>query len=325
MAEQLDSQRPLRIVFMGTPDFAATNLQALLAGKDEVVAVVTQPDKPKGRGKKLSPPAVKVVAEKAGLPVLQPTKIRTDEFRNELASYNADLFIVIAYGRILPKSLLDIPPLGCVNVHGSLLPRHRGAAPIQWAVILGDNEVGVTSMLMDEGMDTGDILVKKVITPSETETAGTLFEKLATLGTDALLETVDGLRNSSIKPEAQNHQEATEAPMLAKNDGLVNWDKTAQEIHCFIRGMDPWPCAYSFLGGKRVRLFAPEIFAKQADDAPGTIIRVSKEGLLVATSENSILIREIQPEGKKRMAVASYICGAKIEVGSNFTDTKGYE
>ncbi|MGL1930822.1 MAG: methionyl-tRNA formyltransferase [Desulfotalea sp.] len=322
MVEQLGSPKPLRIVFMGTPDFAATNLQALLKGQDKIVAVVTQPDRPKGRGKNLSPPAVKVVAEEAGLPILQPTKIKTNEFRDELLSYNADLFIVIAYGRILPKALLDIPKLGCVNVHGSLLPRHRGAAPIQWAVILGDKEAGVTTMLMDEGMDTGDILVKKTIIPTAYETAGSLFDKLANLGTDALLETIEGLRQGTITPEPQSHGEATEAPMLSKNDGLVDWNKTAKEIHCLIRGMDPWPCAYSFLAGKRMRLFAPKIFAKKTKETPGTILSASKEGLIVATGDSAILIEEIQPEGKKRMPVASFICGAKIDAGSSFLSEK---
>lgn len=303
----------LRIIFMGTPDFASSNLEALLAGPDQVVAVVTQPDRPKGRGKKLSPPAVKVVAEAAGLPVLQPTKVRTDEFREQLAAYKPDLIVVTAYGRILPKGILEVAPLGCINVHGSILPRHRGAAPIQWAVIEGDKEVGVTTMQMDEGMDTGDILLIKKIVPAQDETAGSLFTKLATLGTEALMETIEGLKAKAIVAVPQDHGLATEAPMLAKNDGLVDWNKPASVLESFVRGMDPWPSAFCFLDGKRLRLFHPAVFAKKTDAVPGTILSATKEGLMIATGENCLLVKEIQPEGKKRMTVEAFICGAKLE------------
>lgn len=309
-------EKPLRIIFMGTPDFAASNLGALLEGPDEVVAVVTQPDKPKGRGKKLTPPPVKLMAEKADIPVLQPTKIRTEEFRDQLAAYQPDLIVVIAYGRILPKSLLELPPLGCINLHGSILPRHRGAAPIQWAVIAGDDEVGVTIIQMDEGMDTGDMLLKSTISPAADETAGSLFAKLATLGTSTLLEAIDGLRNGTITAEPQDHSQATEAPMLKKDDGLVDWSRPAREIECLIRGLDPWPNAFSFLNGKRIKFFAPEVFHQQSDQPPGTIIRAGKDGLLVAASENCLLIKEVQLEGKKRMPVEALINGFPIEPGT---------
>lgn len=300
---------------MGTPDFAATNLEALLAGPDRVVAVVTQPDKPKGRGKKLTPPPVKIVAEQVGLPVLQPTKIRTDEFRDQLASYQPDLIVVIAYGRILPQSLLDLPPLGCINVHGSLLPRHRGAAPIQWAVINGDTEVGVTIIQMDEGMDTGDMLHKACISPTPDETAGSLFDKLATLGTKALLETIQGIKDQTLTPQPQDHGQATEAPMLNKDDGLIDWHKTAQTIECLIRGLDPWPNAFCFLDGKRLRLFCPEVFHQKSDQPAGTILRANREGLLIATGENCLLVKEVQLEGKKRMSVEALLCGYNISPG----------
>lgn len=307
-----NEQGGLRIIFMGTPDFASSNLEALLAGPDQVVAVVTQPDRPKGRGKKLTPPAVKVVAEAAGLPVLQPTKVRTDDFRAQLAAYKPDLIVVTAYGRILPQPVLDVAPMGCINVHGSLLPRHRGAAPIQWAVIEGDTEAGVTTMQMDEGMDTGDILLMKKIAPAKDETAGSLFGKLAELGTEALMETIEGLKAKTITAIPQDHSRATEAPMLAKNDGLVDWTKPASVLKSFVHGMDPWPSAFCFLEGKRLRLFCPAVFAKKTDATPGTILSATKEGLMIATGENCLLIKEIQPEGKKRMTVEAFICGAKL-------------
>lgn len=311
----IDSKAPLRIIFMGTPDFAATNLDALLSGPDHVIAVVTQPDKPKGRGKKLSPPPVKVVAEQAGLPVLQPTKIRTDEFRDQLASYQPDLIVVIAYGRILPKPLLDLPPLGCINVHGSLLPRNRGAAPIQWAIINGDSEVGVTIIQMDEGMDTGDMLHKATIIAAPDETAGSLFDKLASLGVTALLETIEGIKNKTLVPQPQDHNLATEAPMLNKEDGLVDWRKAAATIECLIRGLDPWPNAFCFLDGKRLRLFCPEVVHQKSEQPAGTILRASREGLLIVTGENCLLVKEVQLEGKKRMSVEALLCGYTIVPG----------
>ncbi|CAG35476.1 methionyl-tRNA formyltransferase [Desulfotalea psychrophila] len=313
VSSQIESEeKSLRIIFMGTPDFASSNLRALLAGPDQVVAVVTQPDRPKGRGKKLTSPPVKVIAEEAGLPVLQPTKVRTDEFLEALAAYAPDLIVVTAYGRILPKPILDLAPLGCINVHGSLLPKYRGAAPIQWAVIQGDDEVGVTTMQMDEGMDTGDILLRKIIIPSPDETAGTLFDKLAELGTSALLETIEGLKKGTIRAEAQDHAQATEAPMLSKNDGLIDWSRTATELESLIRGMDPWPSAFCFLEGKRLRLFMPEVSYQKTDAQPGAVLRAGRDGLLIATGKNCLLVKEIQPEGKKRMTVEAFLCGAKI-------------
>ncbi len=309
-------EKCLRIIFMGTPDFAASNLEALLEGPDKIVAVVTQPDKPKGRGKKLTPPPVKLLAKKVDIPVLQPTKIKTEEFHDQLAAYKPDLIVVIAYGRILPKALLDLPSLGCINLHGSILPRHRGAAPIQWAVISGDKEVGVTIIQMNEGMDTGDMLLKSTITPSADETAGSLFTKLAKLGTPALLDAIAGLKNKTISPEPQDHNQATEAPMLKKDDGLVDWNRPANEIECLIRGLDPWPNAFSFLNGKRIKFFAPEVFHQTSDQNPGTIIRAGKDGLLVAASENCVLIKEVQLEGKKRMPVEALINGFPIESGT---------
>lgn len=316
------SKQTLRIIFMGTPDFAASNLQALIDGSDDVVAVVTQPNRPKGRGKKLTPPAVKLLAESAGIPVLQPAKIRTEEFLNGLLSYQPDLIVVTAYGRILPPSLLELAPMGCINVHGSLLPRHRGAAPIQWSVIKGDKEVGVTVIRMDEGMDTGDTLLKASILTDPDETAATLFNKLANLGTETLLKAIKGLKDGTIAPTPQDHSMATEAPMLKKTDGLVDWSKSSGELESLIRGLDPWPSAFCFLNGKRLRLFRPEVVYKETDAQPGTLIRTDKRGLLIACGKDALLIKEIQPEGKKRMTVEAFICGCPLEPGTLFTDTQ---
>lgn len=310
------STQPLRIIFMGTPDFAAATLQALIDGPDDVVAVVTQPDRAKGRGKKLTPPPAKVIAESADIPVLQPTKIKTEEFRNGLLTYQPDLFVVAAYGRILPKSILELAPMGCINVHGSLLPQYRGAAPIQWSVINRDEEVGVTIIQMDEGMDTGDILLKSTMTPASDETAGSLFIKLADLGSKTLLKAVKGLKEGTVIPKPQDHDQATHAPMFKKDDGCINWKKDAGEIEGLIRGLDPWPTAFCFLEGKRLRLFAPEEVHRDADEEPGTVIQADKRGILVSCGTNCLRIREIQPEGKKRMTVEAYLCGCELAPGT---------
>lgn len=313
------SKQPLRIIFMGTPDFGLPSLQALADGPDDVVAVVTQPDRRKGRGKKLTPPPVKLLAEALGIPVLQPTKIRTEEFRNGLLSYQPDLIVVTAYGRILPPSLLDLTPMGCINVHGSLLPLHRGAAPIQWSVIKGDKDVGVTIIRMDEGMDTGDMLLQASITSAPDETAGTLFDKMAQLGSETLLRAIKGLKDGTIAAAQQDHDQATEAPMLKKSDGLIDWSKNGEDLECLIRGLDPWPSAFCIYKGKRLRLFRPEVIYKESDAQPGILLQADKRGLLVACGENSLLIKEVQPEGKKRMTVEAFLCGCSLERGALLT------
>jgi len=310
------TKQPLRIIFMGTPDFAAKILKTLINGPDEVVAVVTQPDRAKGRGKKLTPPPAKVLAEDAGIPVLQPTKIKTEDFRNGLLTYRPDLIVVAAYGRILPKPLLELAPLGCINVHGSLLPRYRGAAPIQWSVINGEKETGVTIIQMNEGMDTGDILLKATFTTEPDETSGSLFDKLADLGSATLLKAIEGIQDGTIIPVAQDHEKATTAPMLKKNDGLIDWAKDAQEIERLIRGLDPWPTAYCFLDSKRLRLFRPEVLHKDNGAQPGTVVQADKRGIFIACGKNTLLVKEIQPEGKKRMPVESFLCGHPIAAGT---------
>lgn len=314
------STDPLRIIFMGTPDFAAQTLTALISGPDEVVAVVTQPDRAKGRGKKLTSPPPKIVAQEADIPVLQPSKIKTEEFRNGLLTYQPDLIVVTAYGRILPESLLELAPMGCINVHGSLLPKYRGAAPIQWAVINGDEEAGITIMQMDAGMDTGDMLLKATTQIAPDETAGSLFDKLAELGSETLLKAIKGVKDGSITPVPQDHSLSSEAPMLKKTDGILNWHNDAKELECLIRGLDPWPSAVCFLNGKRLRLFCPEVLHQQSDAEPGTVIYADKRGLLISCGNNSLLINEIQPEGKKRMTVEAFACGQKIDPGTILTN-----
>lgn len=307
---------PLRIIFMGTPDFAVASLSALLQGPDQVVAVVTQPDRPKGRGKKLAPPPVKTLASEKGIPVLQPLKIRTEEFRDELAAFAPDLVVVTAYGRILPPALLSLAPMGCINVHGSLLPRHRGAAPIQWAVINGDKEVGVTIIRMDEGMDTGDILLTSSLPADPEETAGSLFVKLAELGSRTLLEAIARLKVNDLPATPQDHSQATTAPMLKKEDGIIDWSLPAEKLHCLIRGLDPWPAASCLIDGLRLRLFSPEVIHKDSLAQPGTLVRAERDGLLIATGRNLLLIREIQPEGKKRMPASAFLCGHSLTAGT---------
>ena len=307
---------PLRIIFMGTPDFAAANLEALLTGPDKVVAVVSQPDREKGRGKKISSPPTKLLAEAAAIPVLQPEKIKTEEFRNGLQSYQPDLIVVAAYGRILPQSLLELAPMGCINVHGSLLPKYRGAAPIQWAVINGEKEVGVTIIQMDRGMDTGDMLLKAKIPTDPRETAGSLMEKLAVLGGRTLLQAIKGLKEGTLTPVPQDSSKATTAPMLKKDDGLINWTRTAREVEWLVRGLDPWPSAFCFVNDLRLRLFSPETVYMDSTAPPGTVLQADRRGLLVACGQNCLQFQEIQPEGKKRMSFESFCCGHPLNPGN---------
>ena len=310
---------PLTIVFMGTPDFAVPSLQALLAGPNRVAAVVCQPDRGSGRGKKVSPPPVKVVAEQAGLPVLQPESVRTPAFLETIRSLAPDLLVVVAYGRILPGSLLRLAPLGAINVHGSLLPRYRGAAPIQWAIINGERETGITIMQLDSGMDTGPVLLSVPEPIGPEDTAGDLFTRLAALGGRTLTAALDRLRRGELEPVPQDHSRATLAPMLTKEQGHLDWNRPAAELHCLIRGLDPWPSAYAFLDNLRLRLFRPEVVVTPADLPPGTISRADKEGLLVATADHCLRIREVQPEGRKRMPVAAWVHGVSIPAGARLS------
>lgn len=314
---------PLRIIFMGTPQFAEISLQALLDGPDKVVAVVTQPDRAKGRGKKMQEPPVKILAKARDIPVLQPTMdIRSEEFQNGIASYQPDLIVVAAYGRMLPKKLLELPPLGCINVHGSLLPKYRGAAPIQQSIINNDSEVGVTIMQLDEEMDTGDILCRARILPDPGETAGSLFIKLAALGSDTLLRAIRGLKEGTLLPTPQDKALATYAPMLKKEDGLINWQQDAVKLEALIRGLDPWPTGYCFFNGKRLRLFKPEVVYLDPGVEAGTVLQADEAGLVIACATNALKINEIQPEGKKRMITTDWLRGANLPAGTSLQPEK---
>ena len=310
---------PLRIVFMGTPHFAQPSLQALINGPDNVVAVVCRADAPQGRGQKCCPPPVKTLAEETGIPVLQPESIRTEEFFEQLQAFQPDLAVVIAYGKILPSRLLRLPRLGTINVHGSLLPKYRGAAPIQRALINGEKETGVTIMQMDEGVDTGDILLPACLAISTDDTSGSLAEKLARLGSETLLEAIARLKEGGLQGIKQDEAQATYAPLLDKEEGHLDWNKPAAELHCLIRGFDPWPSAYGFIDNRRFRFFQPKVVPGEVKEAPGTLCRADRFGVLVATGKDYLLIREIQPEGKKRMCVQACICGMKLPIGGQFT------
>lgn len=318
--------KPLRIVFMGTPEFAVPSLQALLDADPNtvgrVVGVVTQPDRPKGRGHRLAPPPIKVLSRQAGLPVLQPAKMKDPDFLDALRSWTPDVIAVTAFGRILPPVVLELPPLGCVNVHGSLLPKYRGAAPIQWAVITGETETGITTMLMDPGLDTGPMLLREPVPIRPTETAGDLATRLAPLGGRLLVETIVGLKNGRLRPIPQDHTRATLAPLLKKEDGVLDWKEEAAALSNRIRGLTPWPGAYTYHGQERWQLWRAQAAPVGCAEAePGTILAVTKEAIRIATGKGALLIQEIQPAAGKRLAVQQYLAGHPVIVGTTLTST----
>lgn len=303
----------MRVVFMGSPDFAVPPLRALLAAHD-VALVVTQPDKPAGRGKRLQPPPVKEVARAAGVPVLQPVSVRKPEVVEALRATGAELAVVVAYGKILPPAVLEAFPRGCINVHASLLPAYRGAAPIQWAILRGETETGVTIMQLDAGMDTGPMLCKRGLAIAPDDTAGTVFERLAPLGAELLLEAMDGLARGALVPEPQDHDQATYAPMLDKRQGAVDWARSAAEVSCHIRGVDPWPGAFTALGETRLKLFRPTPVAGLGQ--PGEILGVDERGLIVACGQGAVAIAEVQAAGGRRMAARAFAVGREVGAGA---------
>ena len=308
----------MKIIYMGTPDFAVGPLKALIGAGHEVVCVLTRADKPKGRGHAVQFSPVKEAALEAGIPVLQPVRMKDPELWKTLEGFGADMFVVAAYGRILPKEILSIPKYGCVNIHASLLPDYRGAAPIQWAVIDGRKETGITTMLMDEGLDTGDILRQYRIALAEDETGGSLFDRLAALGAEAILDTVRGIEDGSIVPVPQGETATPYAAMLTKEDGLADWTKDAETLERLIRGLDPWPGVYSFLDGKMLKLWKAEVLPGSGGEAaPGAVLSV-KHGLDVQTGKGVLRITELQPEGKKRMAADAWLRGAHVSPGDCF-------
>lgn len=298
----------MRIVFMGTPDFAVPSLEALLKRGHEIVAVYTQPDKPKGRGHKLLSPPVKELAMQHGIPVYQPVSLRKEEAIEELRALQPELIVVAAYGKILPVAVLEIPPRGCINVHGSLLPKYRGAAPIQWAVLNGDAVSGVTIQQMGEGIDTGDILAKAETEIGADETSGELFDRLMVIGAELLIKTIDKL--DSIVPEPQDEALATHAAMLSKEMGVVDWMKTAQEVHNLVRGLNPWPVAVCTVEGKRMKIFRTQII--EARGKPGVLTNLNGE-MTVFCGENAVQLAEIQPENGKRMRGSDYLRGHPLK------------
>ncbi len=304
---------------MGTPEFAVPSLNALVRSDDQVVGVVTQPDRPKGRGHTLTPSPVKLAAQHAGIPVLQPVKIKTTEFLNALAEWKPDVIAVTAFGRILPPTVLALPPKGCINVHGSLLPKYRGAAPVQWAVINGDTETGITTMLMDEGMDTGAMLLQERLPIAPDDTAGTLAPRLAELGGRLLAATIAQLKAGTLTPRAQDHSRATMAPLLKKEDGLIDWSMSARVLANRVRGLTPWPGAYTFLDRDRWTIWRASAAPGQADGNPGTIVRMTPHSIRVATGDGFLDLIEIQPANSKRMTVAQYLAGHSPTAGQRFS------
>ncbi len=305
----------MQIVFFGTPDFAVTSLKALLQSGGEIITVITQTDKKRGRDRIPLPPPVKEYAVHHGIQVLQPANIRTQSFLNELSALKPELIVVVAYGKILPLSVLSLPLHGCVNVHASLLPKYRGAAPIQWALINGEKKTGVTTMLMDEGLDTGAILLQEETEISDEDNAETLSEKLSDLGAFLLLKTIKGFKDGSIKPMPQVGTPSY-APPLKKEDGRIDWSKSAAEIFNFVRGMYSWPCAYCYFRQERIKITRVKII--EGSGIPGRITKVSKEELVVGTGKGLISIVQLLPEGKRAMTVTAFLQGRRIQEGSYF-------
>lgn len=303
----------MRILFMGTPDIAVGCLQKIIDEKHDIIGVVTQPDKPVGRGKKMGMPPVKELALKYDLPVYQPIKARDEEFVNILKDLNPDLIVVVAFGQILPKSILDIPKFGCVNVHVSLLPKYRGAAPINWVIINGEDKTGVTTMYMDEGLDTGDMILTSEFELNDEITAGELHDIMKVEGAKVLKETIDLIEKGEAPRIPQNHEEFTYAPMMNKTLGQIDFSKSAKDIHNLVRGVNPWPSAYTTYKGQTMKIWKTKVLSESSDKAPGTILKVDKEGIRVSTKDNVILISEIQMPGKKRVLVEEYIKGNSIE------------
>ena len=312
----------MKIVFMGTPDFAKESLEALYNAKYDILAVVTNPDRPKGRGMKMLPSPVKEFAQEKEIKIYQPEKIRkNEEFIKEIKNLNPDVICVVAYGKILPKEILEIPKLGCINVHGSLLPKYRGSAPIQWAILNGDKETGVTTMYMDEGMDTGDMILKEKVQIGEDETTGELWDRLAKIGGDLLVRTLEQIENNTVKRQKQEGDFSI-APMLSKEMAKIDWEnKTAQEIKNLVRGLNPIMGAYTFLKGKKIKFWrvdiakSKEISIEQNMDfiRSGTVIvSDKKDGIFIKTEEGILRVLEIQGENSKRMTIQEYLRGNSI-------------
>ncbi|PHM51058.1 methionyl-tRNA formyltransferase [Xenorhabdus sp. KK7.4] len=297
----------LRIIFAGTPDFAAHHLAALLKSQHQIVGVLTQPDKPAGRGKKLTPSPVKVLAEEYHLPVFQPKTLRTEESQQWVMEQQADIMVVVAYGLILPQAVLDMPPLGCLNVHGSLLPHWRGAAPIQRAIWAGDKETGVTIMQMDAGLDTGDMLLKATCPITNEDTTASLYDKLADIGSDALLNTLSLITSGNSQPESQNNILATYAEKLSKDEARMDWNLSAIQLERCVRAFNPWPISYFFIDEQPIKVWEAYAIDGKSNQIPGTILHADKKGIQVSTIDGILNITQLQPPGKKAMSAADLL------------------
>ncbi|MBB3110468.1 methionyl-tRNA formyltransferase [Paenibacillus phyllosphaerae] len=306
----------MRIVFMGTPSFAVPSLEALLAAGHEIAAVVTQPDRPKGRKKVMTPPPVKEAALLRGLAVYQPEKLRGSDTVQAIAELAPDLIVTAAYGQILPKAVLEIPRLGCINVHGSLLPKYRGGAPIQRSIINGESVTGVTIMYMAEGLDTGDMISRVEIPINDEDNSGTIFEKLSASGAELLMATLPALEAGTVQAEKQNEAEATYAPNLTRDDERIDWAKPARAIFNQVRGLSPMAGAFTLLGGEPFKVWGCAPQAKDSDYAPGTVVAADDKGIVVQTGEGSLVLHVIQPAGKKAMPVAEWLKGTKLAPGT---------
>ena len=325
----------MKVVFMGTPDFAVGALEAIIEAGHQVTAVVTQPDKPKGRGKEMQKTPVKVCAQKYGIPVFQPVKVKEPEAVETLRSYEADIFVVAAFGQILSEEILAMPKYGCVNIHASLLPKYRGAGPIQWAIINGEKITGVTIMQMDKGLDTGDMLFQSEVEIASDETADTLHDKLAEAGARLIVEALEKIEAGSVKPVKQNDEESCYAKMLQKSMGKIDWQMEAGKLDCLIRGLISWPGASTVYRGKNLKIWREEVVLEQelaaleaqtgqsdggcaGNGKPGTVVQVDKDAVYVQTGDGLLRILEVQPEGKKRMAVKDFLLGYPVKAGDVF-------
>lgn len=315
----------MRIVFMGTPDFSVSALESLIQSEHEVVAVVTQPDKQKGRGKKIVYTPVKECAMKYQIPVYQPIKVREPEFVEKLLEINPDIIVVVAFGQLLTKEILELPKYGCVNIHASLLPKYRGAAPIQWVIIDGEQKTGVTTMQMNEGLDTGDILEVKEVVIEQEETGETLHDKLQKAGGELILTTLQHIEDGSVTRTKQDDSQSNYAKMLKKELGNIDFTKSAVEIERLIRGLNPWPSAYTFLHGKTWKIWNAKVLPERLEGVCGEIIEVTKDSIIVKTGQGCLELLEIQMEGKKRMPVEAFLRGYQVEKGEKFQHSRQEE
>jgi len=310
-------KKKAEIIFIGTPQFEVPALKALHNNDQNIALVITQPDRPKGRGRKLTPSPVKETALNLGYSVIQPSSVRTAEFSNNIEKHAPGFIVVVAFGHILPKNILTIPQIATINIHASLLPKYRGPAPIQWAIINEEKETGVTTMLMDEGMDTGDILLSSKLEIAPDDTSGTLHDRLADLGADLLIQTLKTFDTGNINPISQDHTQATYAPMLKKNDGRMNWKLPAESLEAFIRGMTPWPSAFTFHEKKRLKFFKARTIVMDTEASPGTVIKGFPDELWISTGKGVLSVLEIQGESGKRLLIKDFLRGYQLPPGTH--------